>query len=191
MKGTRTDIDFSEHIVIETKQDNLLIYDFRIPETQMNRIQFINTNGILAITGDFGNWIFCREFHTSKDGYVSDHYWCEKLQISSTQTYSDYSSKETKEELRRKLKEYIEEQKSEDENFNEHDEENEILEYFKECIRRVDDELDYTSYAYREYPDGLDGEDVVFVKEIKYRLKLIFDAFDEMCRRLKENELAK
>ncbi len=185
MKGKRTDIDFSEHIVIETKQDNLLIYDFRIPETQMNRIIFINTNGILAVTGDFGNWIFCREFHTSSDGYVSDYYWCEKLSISSVQEYSDYSPKDTEERLREKLKEYIEDQKEKDENFKKDD----ITKYYTECIENVDNELDYTHFAYREYPHGFDLEDAVFCKEIKYRLKIIFDAFDEMCRRLKEENI--
>ncbi len=193
MIGKRTEIDFSEHIVTETKQEGLSIYDFGIPNTWNQRIKFINTCGIMAITGDFGNWIFCREFHPSSKDFVSDYYWCEKLQINSIQEYSDYSPSSTEEELKRRLKEYIEEQINEDENFHEeedyYDEKNETIKYYKECIEKVrNNEHAYVDFAYQEYPDTLDCEDVVFCKEIKHRLKIIFDAFDEMCRRIKEKE---
>lgn len=195
MKGKRTDIDFSEHIIIETKQEGFSVHDFRIPDTSSERILFINTNGIMAITGDFGNYIFCREFHPSPKDFVSDFYWCEKLQINSLQEYADYSPSDTEEELKIRLKEYIEEQKIEDENFHEeedfYDEQNETIKYYKECIEKVHNEHEYIAFAYHERPDNIDCEDVVFRKEIKHRLKIIFDAFDEICRRLKEEENSK
>jgi len=81
----RTALDFSKHEIIVVKENGLLIHHLKIPKQWTNNIKFINTNNILAVTGDFGNWIFCREFHPSKDGYVSDGYWHEKLNIASTQ----------------------------------------------------------------------------------------------------------
>ena len=56
-------------------------------------------------------------------------------------------------------------------------------------MNRCDDhELDYTHYAYREQPNGLDYEDVIFIKDYKFWLKAVFDGFDEICRLLKEQE---
>lgn len=188
MKGKRTGIDFSEHELIVTKNDSVLIHHLKKPNTIMDNVKFINIEGVLLVTGDYSRWSFCREFHPSSDGHVSDYYWCEKLSIGSSHTYSDYSSEDTHERLKELLKEYIEEKKEENPDFDEEDTDNEITEYYRECMSKVDDELEYTAYAYREYPNGFDSESVVFMKKIKPQLQVVFDAFEEICRRIKEEE---
>lgn len=45
-------------------------------------------------------------------------------------------------------------------------------------------ELDYTHYAYREQPKGLDYDDIILVKDYKFWLKAVFDGYDEICRRM-------
>lgn len=50
-------------------------------------------------------------------------------------------------------------------------------------------ELDYTHYAYREQPNGFDYEDVIMIKDYNYWLKVVFDGFDEICRRLQEEDI--
>lgn len=55
-------MDFSKHLVKITRYPGVLIHDFRIPDKYTTAITFINTRGIMAVTGDFGNWIFTRNF---------------------------------------------------------------------------------------------------------------------------------
>lgn len=182
MKGNRTGIEFENHELHVVQNDEVLIYHLKKPGTYWNSIKYINTQGIMAVTGDYGNWIFCREFHPSADGFVSDGYWCEKLSISSTQVYNEYDSETTLKEIQRQLNVGLVEQGYEGEELEV------MTEYLEECLSYVDDELDYTQYAYHNMPSFMDAENVIFKSEIKPWLKTIFDGFDEICRRLKESE---
>lgn len=179
MRGKRTDIDFEKHEILITKTDEVLIHHLKKPNTLHNSIKYINCGGILAVTGDYGNWIFCREFHPSADGYVSDGYWYEKLRILSTQDGEEFDGEATKKALQERLNEYKED-------YGE-DAREEVIEYYEECMNKCDEhELDYTHFAYREQPRGMDYEDVILEKDYKFWLKAVFDGFDEICRRLKE-----
>jgi hypothetical protein len=91
----RTTLDFSEHVFTKTQNDLVSIYKLKIPNTGTHQVKFICSEGITAVTGDFGNWIFCREFHPNKENYCSEGYFNEKLSIASEQTYSKYDSDET------------------------------------------------------------------------------------------------
>ncbi len=170
----RRNVDWSKHD-LTIKTGDCLVHDLKIPKSSMNRVTFINTQGIMAVTGDFGNWIFCREFHPSATGGVSDGYWKEKLQIASTQEHSDFSPEETTRRINELLSE--EEDLADDEK-----------EYLDECLNVVTEgEFDYTRVAYREGKGRFeDTESVPFEKETKVWLQIVFDAFDEICRRLKE-----
>ena len=174
----RTNLDFSKHELIITNNDNILIHHLKKPDTVIYNIKFINTNDVMVVTGDFGNWVFCREFHPSEDGYVSDGYWIEKLTNSSTQVASEYSPVATKKTILELLK----------------DEDNDLTEeekdYLNECMDNLYDcELDYTYFAYRDNVGRFeDAEYVPFEKEINPWLLYIFDGFEEICRRIKDNK---
>jgi len=174
----RTNIDFSRHEVIVTESEGLLVHDLKIPNAYMNSIKYINTNGILAVTGDFGNWIFCREFHPSADGYVSDEYWCEKLRNASTQKSHNFSCSETEKEINRLLRE--EEDLTENE-----------IDYLNGCLDNLDDwDIDYKYYAYTENVGRFsDSEYVPYEEELKIWLAIIFDGFEEICDRMKNDEI--
>ena len=174
MKGQRTGMDFSAHELIITKQDGLLIHWLKIPDRVCQNIKFINTNDIMVVTGDYNSWLFCREFHPSAKGSVSDGYWCEKLTLDSSQGPMDYDPAETKKELEERL------------NHPEEPLDDDTKEYYEQCIERVEEELDYTHYAYRNMPGWMDSENVVHCKNIKPQLMVVFDAFEEICRRIKE-----
>lgn len=170
--GKRTNIDFSNHTITITKAPGLLIHNFGVPGSSLNRIRYINTTGIMAVTGDFGNWIFCREFHPSEEGGVSDQYWCEKLKIASTQKYEDYDPDLTEAEIKRHL---AEEDLSDKERV-----------YLAECLQYTEDEHTYIDFAYHHAVGGYeDGEYIPFKKRINSWLLYIFDGFDEICARLK------
>lgn len=187
MTGKRTQIDFSKHEIITLHADfdssnDATVHYLKIPGTRMNSIKYMNIGGILAVTGDFGNWIFCREFHPGPKEGVSDGYWHEKLSILSVQEALDFDGEGTKKALQEKLTEYKEEHPE--------DADEDIIEYYEECMNKCDDhELDYTHFAYREQPRNFDYEDVIIVKDYKPWLKAVFDGFEEICRRMKENEI--
>lgn len=176
MKDTYTDIKFDKHELIITDTEDLKIWHLKIPGTIENNIKYINTNGIMAVTGDFGNWIFCREFHPSPKDGASEGYWIEKLCIASTQEPRKYDSEKTEARIKEMMKE--------------EDLDEEEKEYLEECLRNVDDELDYAHHAYRNTPSNRDFEYPAFVKSTNIWLLYILDGFDEICRRLKEAEQA-
>jgi hypothetical protein len=167
----RTNIDFSKHELQTISHEGVLIHVLKIPGTNMNCFRFINTQGILAVTGDYGNWIFCREFHPSKKERVSDGYWVEKLGISSEQDGREWDEEGTKAQIKEMLY-------SEEYSFS-----GNIRDYLYELLNHLDDgEQEYVQYAYWNN-QGLDYESIPFVKRIKYQLLGVFDAFDEICER--------
>lgn len=179
----RSTIDFSKHIVLEThfKNENhsLDIWDLKLPNKEFeNRIKFINSCGILTVDGDFGRWSFNREFHPSALGCVSDYYWCEKLQIGSQQEYSKYDSDKTKKEIKLLIKSGLK-----DYGYS-GDELKRLKLEFTDLLNYVDDEIEYIQKAYREI-EIYDNEIIPFVKTKFVQLDVIFDAFEELCKRIK------
>lgn len=170
----RTDCDFSKHKLIIKETEDLLIHHLKIPGTITHNIKFCNIkNDVLVVTGDYGNWVFCRNFIPSRDEHnVSDGYWIEKLQIKSDQIGKEFSPEETKKEILELLA-------------DEYCQDEEDREYLNNLLNYVEyDECEYKNYAYNNLPSNRDWEFIPYVKTTKYWLKVIFDAFDEICRRL-------
>jgi hypothetical protein len=166
----RTKIDWSKHEVIKIETPDILVHYLRKPDTICGAVKFINTQGILAITGDYGNWIFCREFHPSRDGFVSDSYWLEKLRMCSSQKPTDFDPDETRKEIEERL---------EEEDTDEDD-----REYLRDILNQVDEcEERYMVYAHDNLPSGRDSEYIPIVKKLNPWLEVIFDAFEEICIR--------
>ena len=164
MNKKRTTVDFSNHDLKTIMDPSTKIWILQKGKSFTHKVTFINTQNIMSVTGDFGNWIFNREFHPSKDNYVSEHYWCEKLSILSEQQYKEFDSDYTIELLDERIKEL------EDYPYaNETDQQKAIL-HFKLCKEYVDDEIDYIQEA-RNYPNFMDSESAIIIgKKIKYWL---------------------
>lgn len=182
MLEKRTKLDFKNHVFTVKEEGNTTTYTLKKPNTVIDSLIFVNTAGILAVTGDYGNWIFCREFHTSTDGYVCDGYWIEKLKISSSKVPSKFDPEGTTKEIEDNIKEIEEEFNSGDISADVYQE---LKDYYESLLACTDDEVLYTYRAYREMPSCMDYEYVPFVKELSYWLLVVFDAFDEMCKRCK------
>jgi hypothetical protein len=184
----RTDWDFSEHIhtveIFKSENGNEIRVDhFRKGNTNMGYVKFVNDERGLSVFGDFGNWIFCRPFHPDKDNFVSDMYWNEKLKIGSSQEHSKYDPEETEKELLELINGGLEEYGYEGEQLEK------AKEWLNDLLYYVDDELEYTYHAYRGgNPTDMDYEYIPFCKKGSYQLEIIFDAFDEICKRLKEED---
>lgn len=174
-------IDFSNHVYSKFSDKYCTIYELKIPNTIINSIRFINSSGIMTVTGDFGNWVFCREFHPSANGAVSTGYWDEKLEIASVQNSHIFDSDETIREIEQYRNEYIEENDIISD---------EMMSWFEDLENNVFDEYDYINVAYRQNPAHIDHEYIPFGKVRHIWLEYIYDGFNEMCKRIKlqENE---
>ena len=150
--GKRTGIDFTNHQLKVYESDMMSIHYLKVPDTICDSVKFINTQGLCAVTGDYSNWLFCREFVPSANGDASDGYWKEKLKINSCQEPAKYDSQRTEEQIKELLADpdlqLDEESKT----------------YLNDLLTRVDDELEYTYYAYRQMPSNWDYETVPFQK---------------------------
>lgn len=183
-------MDFSNHVhreeiyqlKTEDKIKTIRIDHFQVGESRMLYLKFINCQGVMTVTGDFGNWVFCREFHPSHDGFVSDGYWIEKLEINSIQRPLEYCSETTADDLNRGINGGLAEYGYSGEKLEQ------SIQFFKHLLEHCDDEIEYTHEAFRGHnmPNFMDYDEVPFCKKNHIQLRIVFDAFDEMCKRLKE-----
>jgi len=176
----RTNINFNKHELITKYSDDFKMYKLKIPNSSYEHISFVNTQGVCLVIGDFGNFVFCREYHPIVEGYVSDEYWCEKYRISTGHKTHEWDYEATRQALQSgidgELEEYgyIENQLTE------------MKSYYRTLLQCTDlSEQEYLDYAYQKYiPNFITLEDVPFCEKIKYRFLIVFDAFEEICNRL-------
>lgn len=179
----RTDVDFSKHIIKEShfKCDitghNSDIWEIKLPQTMWNRVIFINSCGVLTVDGDYGRYAFCREFHPSEDGHVSDSYWSEKLRIGNDLVWDNYDSEETEKQLQELIDSGLEEYGFRGEELKK------LKNQLSDLLLYVDDRIGYKYHAFRGDID-LEYECIPYVKEHNVRLNIIFDAFEEICSRI-------
>ena len=147
------------------------IFRFAKPDTVTEGMTFVNAEGIMSVTGDWGNWIFCRMFFPSATGYVSDSYWCEKLRIASKQDShshdKDTAIKEIDELLNDPENEWTEDEK----------------EFWEELKETAGSEYEWIACIMNK-PSSIDVESLPRGKHLDYWLAAIFDGFDEICRRM-------
>lgn len=169
-------IDWSEHVVDTVVSENFRMDWIHIPGSSNRNVKFINTNGIMAVTGDYGNWIFCREFHPSAGSTVSRGYMDEKLELYSEQKAYEYSPSKTKEAII----EFVEDLTS--------SEKEKWEDWIDSLFNSLEDYYEYVYAAYRETPSDIYCEDVPFREERHVWLDCVYDAFNEICNRLENDK---
>ena len=189
MRENRTGSNFEKHVhtveIFRSEQGNEIQIDhFGKPGSRQGYICFTNSKEGCSITGDYGNWICSRYLYPSAEGHILDSYIGEKFRYKSTQQLSKYDPEETTKEIQEKINGGLEEYGYEGEDLQK------AIEWYTNLLSYVDDEIEYTYQAYRDCykPDFIDYDEIPFAKEPNIQLMIIFDAFDEMCRRLKEKE---
>lgn len=178
----RTRVNFSKHEIRTTDLPSGRIYRFSEAGTSTHAITFIITCGITAVTGDFGNWVFCREFYPANDGdNISEGYWDEKLEIASQQKAKIFDS----ETVRRELDEFIEGFQD----YYDRPPTDEESEFFDDLKAVSDNEIEYISTIWNDIPCTLDASDMPKGKTRHFWLNGVYDGFEAMCRKLKnEND---
>lgn len=179
-KNRRTDVNWSRHEhstkIFKCGDEEIRVDILKRPDTICGMVKFTNTSDTLTVSGDYGNWVFCRPFHPSKNGYVSDHYWVEKLKICSQQRFdNEIDFKETIKEINNLREECSSEE--------------EILWLDElESICANEDFVEYLHKAFREYPKDFEHEYIPIAYKTPVWLPIIFDAFNEMCCRIHDKE---
>ena len=184
-KGKRTGVEFGAHDVTTITDSHVTSYLFSVGTKYMGSIRFTNAFGVMTVTGDYGNWVFCREFFPNAiDVGVCESYWLEKLRTYSEQDPYEFDEEETRKEIECWLDgthEYFDEDRplTNDESV-----------YLSMCLLALDQgELQYIHVAHFENVGRFKDHDrVPLVKKPKYALQVIFDAWDCMVERLKETK---
>lgn len=175
MKGTRTKVDFSKHILEHTESKEPIfvsVHHFHKPGTIAGSIKFINIDGKLLVTGDYGSYVFCRGFYPSAESEkVSGGYWLEKIRQSSIQKPCSYDADETIESLKEAISNVPE-------NYSDQDKIEKATEYYNDCLCHTEDEWEYIEYARSNMPDFMNHEDMVVGYKLHEQLAVVFDAYD-------------
>lgn len=176
---------FDKHsLIISELKDSLYkytVYDLSLGASSVSRVKFTVGGGHTLVTGDYGTYVFEREFHPHPKGSVSEDYWIGK--IPSNMNSMEYSSKVTMElisDLSKNISEY---------GYDE-DKMGKIVSALLEATNYVENEHDY--YHHILYDSDLysllDAEDVPWGKDYNHRMDYIFDAFEKMCSILESRE---
>lgn len=174
----KTGIDFSKHEFTVQDLGPIMVYKLKKPDTIIHNLTFIVGLGVTTVTGDFGNWVFCREFHPVKNDYISRGYADEKLTILSVQKPYVFDTDTVLKEIDELVEDWEYKFGREP---NEED-----LEWIEALRENAHDELDYLYVAHREKIDDIEHEDVPDGEARHRWLEVVYDAFNEMCDRLKQ-----
>lgn len=183
MKGTRTQKDFSKYNLLCIEEENRMVWKFFKKDEEDNPLfqgsfNFINTEGKLIITGDYGNWIFDRSFNPNVELSVSDGYWVKKLEQHSEQKGKVWCGDASLESIKSFL-----EQRLDWGTLNE--EEDEWLKDLEQAAEE-NDELGYNYICYRQTPSSIEADEAPIGYKLNPHLAYCFDAFEAICKMLEE-----
>jgi hypothetical protein len=183
-KGKRSGVDWSKHVVSTDPHGNtVVIHTLGIPGSKMQEVVFINCQGVMTVTGDYGIWVFNREFMPSpKESEVIEHYWCEKATGNTSQEIYEFDPEGT-EAL---IDEWIVALKQESPEGHS-GQENVLIDYLESCRSIIHDgDQYYRVRAHDLKPNSVDRDQVPYQSKIKTWLLIVFDAWEEICRQLRE-----
>lgn len=186
MKETKNLIDFSKHIhttkIYKSEDWNEIREDrFWVWWSLVEWMVFINHNYWMNVVWDFWCWSFCRRFIPSETEEVWISYFAEKAYIANhSQWIEIFDSDELEKQIKEKIEDF-------EEQWYEWEELKQIKEYYNDLLKS-EDELDYNCIIREnDMPESLDFEDILEWKVYSSHFIIIYQAFNEMCRRLKNN----
>lgn len=169
--------DWSAHTYVTAKvlvgEVESTQHSLKIPgRGNFNAVVLTNVAGVCVVTGDYGNWVFCRQFVPSSGGSASPSYMDEKLRIASKQVTHSFDEESLLENAKLALKEELENGETNARR----------VELFQQVIdSQPGSEQDYFELL-KDFSD-VDHECYPSYKSRDVWLDIIYSAFDEMCRR--------
>lgn len=195
-KKSRTNVNWSRHeLIVSAVPEVTRIWCLKIPGTVLHQVNFINIKGRLLVTGDYGDWVFTREFIPGEDEPVSEGYWLEKLRISNPYMEFPLAWEYIKEAILKFPEEHGEKVTRYEGEYGdiekvEYEVPEDVQDWLDELMWYAEDEdtVSYLYTAYRKTPQDIEYSNVPYSRSTPYWLDVIFDAFDEICRRIKEDK---
>ena len=180
---TRKNMDFSKCELTIHRDEYVTIHKLHKDTSPTFNIDFINTNGVCVITGTCGEWVLSDNLLPKPGSRICDDYWAKKLSSHETgQEAYEFSKQFTKDAI-------VEDIKSVNHSYEEEDYRT-VMDYFVGCLECLEEsQLEYEHFAINELPDCMECESIVIARSIKKDVLYIFDVFEEICRRLKEQEV--
>ena len=179
----RTINNWGKHELLIEENELVTIHHLKMPGTETRAVKFINTQGLTVVTGDYGNWVFCRSFLPKKNQRIDDQFWLKELELLSTQKGNVFSTEKTEKGIKYLLEEGLKEYGYEDNELEE------ATHYCKLLLEHVDSRgEDYQFLAHNRCPSFFDFRLIPYEEETHYWLKAIFDAFEEICKRLDDKK---
>lgn len=212
MSNTKKLVDWSKHelrkeILGDPTVNSHSVFELKVPNTRMNQVTFINAEGVCAVTGDYGNWIFCRTFNPETNCYMEPSYMAEKARIASNQSTHQFDYKGTIQEIKDKITEILIEGGAltveDDNHLPEYTEPraeqfehlcNADIEHIKwlvDCIEYAEhnNEQEYIQQASDSIPNHLCTDSIIVCREIQYWFRVVNEAWNEIrdrCAKQKE-----
>jgi hypothetical protein len=181
-----SEFDFSKHQLKIEHYEHITIHTLQTSEnSSIFKVRFMNIPSHLIIDGDFGSWMFCRNFYPNGkyDDYCQPSYWMEKLRMNSSQDPAEFDKDETEKELLEGINGGLEEYGYKGNELKE------AISFFKFLQIYLDNEIEYKYMAFIEHiPSFMDCEQIPYVRTASPQLNIVFDAFNEICNRLKQNK---
>ncbi len=177
-----TNIDFSKHLLsvasMNSEEFECKIYHLYIPNINYDYIDVIVSEGITAVTGDFGNWIFNMEIHFEEFMGFEVDYLLYQLKTSSSQNPYEVDIGATEKEIEKF-------RKSVDVSLcNLNSEEFEIFcnDLFRSLKKGEQQYNNFIAEGAIHFTTGISIP--VIVKKIPFALASVFDAFEVILNRV-------
>ena len=147
-------------------------YKFVDKETEKAEICFVIYNGVTTVSGDYGNWVFNKPLHPSKEWLpINIPYLLEKLRMYSTQQPCVWDEQEALAGVNEwvKCRENITDEE---------------IDWAQQLIYSVETEHEYIHVAYYNKPESVNTEDVPISKKLNPQLVIVFQAFEHICKKM-------
>ena len=173
----RTNIDFT-NFSLTINECEYLTYVLKNDVGSI--IKFITDDSHLYVVGDYGNWIFNRNFIPVNGGSVLDYYWVRLLRERSTQNPFIFSKHKTCITIDAMIVNI-------EVNYpNDSQKKIDLIKYFKNSKEYVDNEQEYLWFVSEHKPNWY-LNDIIVEYDYMYDILVVFDAFEEICRTLPKN----
>jgi hypothetical protein len=179
---------FEQHTLTVNEYTTHLEHILKIGDRYSQSIKFINIDGKLLVTGDYGNYVFDRCFVPDADNEgVSVPYWLGKLRQNSCQKPCQDIDFEMTNEI---LAERIADLHVEAIGRGLTDEEQQEVDYYIDMINYGESNVYmYVAEAINSKPDHLDSEALGFISyKLNPQIQVVFDAFNHICKLLKQQQ---
>ena len=174
--------------IYECGDKKIRVDHFKRQDSIVGYVKFVNClcdYPNMTVTGDFGNWSFCRNFIPSPEATkISQGYWIEKASIHSSQDFNKLDMNMIQEDIYDLIDGGLVEWDLDEEDHKH------TLDWFRSLLEYAyeDNDFEYRAKAFLDVyrPKCIDYDDIPLHTSIPPQLLCVFDAFELICESMKK-----